>query len=116
MVTISPGLVLETAFCLAFFGFLKCGEFTSKSNTFNPLADLIMQDIQVFVHNRYFTFQLKSSKTDPFHRGVTVKYFATGKSICPFQLALLQTRTEMVARPRDPLFTTVAGTPGHGRS
>ena len=27
-------LVLQTAYCLAFFGFLRCGEFTSRSNTF----------------------------------------------------------------------------------
>ena len=29
-------LVLETAFCMAYFGFLRCGEFTCKSHIFDP--------------------------------------------------------------------------------
>ena len=33
-------LVLETAFCMAYFGFLRCGEFTCKSHIFDPLTDL----------------------------------------------------------------------------
>ena len=106
-------LVLETAFCLAFFGFLRCGEFTSWSNTVDPQTDLSIGDIQFHIHERYFTVQLKRSKTDPFRKGVTLKYFATKQSICPFQtmMALLQTRSDMAAQSHDPLFTTLTGVP-----
>ena len=106
-------LVLETAFCLAFFGFLRCGEFTSRSNTFDPLIDLRMCDIEMHANDRLFTLKLKSSKTDPFRRGVSLKYFETGQTLCPFQCmsALLQTRGEMAAQPCDPLFTLITGTP-----
>ena len=65
-------LVLETAFCLAFFGFLRCGEFTSRSNTFDTLTNLSIGDIQFHIHESYFTLQLKRSKTDPFRKGVTL--------------------------------------------
>ena len=87
-------LVLETAFSLAFFGFLRCGEFTSRSYTFDPLTYLSIGDIQFYIHKRYFTLQLKRSKKDRFRKGVTLKYFATKQNICPFQtmMALQQTR------------------------
>ena len=48
-------LVLETAFCLALFGFLRCGEFRNRYNTFDPLIDLSIGDIQFHIHDRYFT-------------------------------------------------------------
>ena len=41
--------VLETAFCLAFFGLFRCGEFPSQSNTFDPLTDLSIGDIQFHI-------------------------------------------------------------------
>ena len=87
-------LVLETTFSLAFFGFLRCGEFTSRSYTFDPLTYLSIGDIQFYIHKRYFTLQLKRSKKDRFRKGVTLKYFATKQNICPFQtmMALQQTR------------------------
>ena len=106
-------LVLETAFCLAFFGFLRCGEFTSKSNTFDPLSDLCIQDIQLHPGDHFFTLNLKVSKTDPFRRGISLTYFATGQPICPLtpMLALMQTRLAVSAQPQDPVFTTLTGTP-----
>ena len=106
-------LVLETAFCLALFGLLRCGEFRNRYNTFDPLIDLSIGDIQFHIHDRYFTLQLKISKTDPFRKGVTFKYFATKQNMCPFQtmMALLQTRNDMVAQSHDPLFTTLTRAP-----
>ena len=65
-------LVFETAFCMAFFGFLRCGEFTCKSHIFDPLTDLSIQDIQLSSDNSQFTLQLKVSKTDPLRRGVSI--------------------------------------------
>ena len=76
-------LVLETAFSLVFFGFLTCGEFTSRSNTFDPLIDLRMCDIEMQANDRLFTLQLKSSKTDPFRRGVSLTFFCDGADSLP---------------------------------
>ena len=106
-------LFLETAFCVAYFGFLRCGEFSSRSNTFDPLTYFSIGDIQFHTHERYFTLQLNRSKTDKFRKGVTLKYFATKQNICPFQtmMALLQTRNDMVAQSHDPLFITLSGEP-----
>ena len=86
---------------------------TSRSNTFDPLTDLSIGDIQFHIHERYFTLQLKRSKTDPFGKGVTLKYFATKQNICPFQtmMPLLQTRIDVVAQSHDPLFTTLTRAP-----
>ena len=77
------------------------------------LTDLSIGDIQFHIHDRYFTLQLNRSKTYPFCKGVTLKYFATKQNICPFQtmMALRQTRNDMVAQSHDPLFTTLTGAP-----
>ena len=82
---------------MAYFGFLRCGEFTCKSHIFDPLTDLSIQDIQLSKGNSQFTWQLKVSKTDPFRQGVSINYFSTGRVICPLQcmLALLHTRLTM---------------------
>ena len=106
-------LVLETAFCLAFWFFLRCGEFTSQSNTFDPNTDLTIGDIQMNMKDRVFTLLLKRSKTDPFRKGITIKYFATNPDICAFHVmqSLLRTRNATLAQPQDPLFSTRTGAP-----
>jgi len=106
-------LVLETAFCLAFWGFLRCGEFTNQSRTFDHNTDLTIGDIQMNMNDRFFTLLLKRSKTDPFRKGITIKYFATDHDICPVHVmqSLLHTRNDMLAQSQDPLFTTRTGAP-----
>jgi len=73
--------MLEAVFSLAFFGFLRCGEFTCTS-VFDQNYNPTMGDLQV-VDKSCLTLRLKSSKTDPFRRGVSIRLFKTGNNICP---------------------------------
>ena len=52
--------LLESVFFTAFYGFLRCGEFTTRCATFDPYRDLTMSD--VFVASDMFTVFLKHSK------------------------------------------------------
>ena len=64
-------LMMKCVCSMAYFGFLRCGEFTSKCRN-----DYIMfQDIWFAEDMSYYTLNLKSSKTDPFHQGVEIKIF-----------------------------------------
>ena len=64
-------LMMKCVCSMAFYGFLRCGEFTSRYG-----HDYIMfQDINFAEDLSYYTLNLKSSKTDPFHQGVKIKIF-----------------------------------------
>ena len=65
-----------------------------------------MGDITLDLKGESFTLNLKTSKTDPYRKGVEVVIFATGKSICPFSSMkkLMQIRKSYGARSYDPLF------------
>ena len=65
-------IMLEAAFTVAFFGFLRCGEFTCKS-VFDPDTNLTMEDVQIDETSSNIKLRLKSSKTDPFRRGVPLR-------------------------------------------
>lgn len=57
--------MLECACVVAYFGFLRCGEFTvSKPNSFDPSWNLCIGDVAV--HEDMCILTLKASKTDPF--------------------------------------------------
>lgn len=71
-------LMLETVCTIAFFGFLRCGEFTCKE-VFDPSIHLCISDLSIF--EDYVHLQLKISKTDPFRKGVIIKLFATDNII-----------------------------------
>ena len=78
---------LLTAVCLsAFFGFLRCGEFTVPTDSaFDPTINLCLGDLTF--HNNHANLLLKSSKTDPFRQGVTVPLFRNEAhtKLCPYQ-------------------------------
>ena len=58
-------LMLLCIFKMAFFGFLRCGEFTCRS-TNESSHFLRMQDISVDPLRKYFVIYLRASKCDPF--------------------------------------------------
>ena len=96
---------------LAFFGFLRCGEFTTKnSHTFDPQTDLCLGDISMSKSS--FNLQLKDSKTDIFRKGITIPYYATGKLACPVRLMKnhIDSRLKSGAKAEAPLFITAKGT------
>jgi hypothetical protein len=72
--------LMETARVIAFFGFLRCGEFTVLQS-FDPESNACSEDITI--NDDHPTLHLKSSKTDPFRLGINILLFATGSSVCP---------------------------------
>ena len=72
--------------CSAFFGFLRCGEFTVPSQSeYDPSTHLSLDDIAIDSADSPSLIQvsIKQSKTDPFHKGVQLFLAKTGKNICP---------------------------------
>ena len=99
--------LLEAVFFTAFYGFLRCGEFTTSTSVFNPLHDLTVGDLSV--RTNMYAVHLKHSKTDQDGRGADVVISSTNTGFCP----LVSLQRYMAARPRagrmDPLFLTEKG-------
>ena len=62
-VTPFENLMLEAAFCIAFFGFLRCGELTCRKE-FNSDFHLTMGDVTIADNATRIRLHLKTSKTD----------------------------------------------------
>ena len=58
--------LMWAASCIGFFGFLRCGEFTTNSNSFDPKVHLTLDDIKIDRHDNpsRMMVTIKSSKTD----------------------------------------------------
>ncbi len=95
-------LMLESALLTALYGFLRGGEFTTRTDTFNPSQDLTISDVTIYSH--YFTVYLKHSKTNK-NKEDTVILF------CPLSSMLAYLRSHPQAGPQDPLFSTEEGKP-----
>lgn len=77
--------MLECACTVAFFGFLRCGEFTVKRSTdFDPSRHLCVGDIRI--HDNMCTLTLKESKTDPFRKGITIQLHQMSQDPCPVKI------------------------------
>ena len=79
------------ACCLAFFGFLRCSEFTVPSQVgYNPAIHLSFSDIAVDDYNNPSTVvvSIKQSKTDPLGKGTTITLGATQNTLCPIKALL----------------------------
>ncbi|CAC5368456.1 unnamed protein product [Mytilus coruscus] len=85
-------ILLEAAGVTAYFGFLRCGEFTVL-HSFDSECNMCIEDIR-FLKDKV-TFHLKASKTDPFREvlpsklkilNVTDDYTVDGKEKCPLNL------------------------------
>ena len=103
--------MLWAACCLGFFGFLRSGEFTSDSNTYDPSWHLSIQDVTVdsISDLTILRVTLKGSKTDQVRKGTTIVVGKTGSHICPV-LAVLSYIARRGFAP-GPLFRHKDGTP-----
>ena len=84
-------IMLWAACCLAFFGFLRCGEFTVPSQTdYDPTIHLSLSDMVIDSRTSPTLIQvtIKQSKTDPFRQGCKLCLGKTGKDICPVSAIL----------------------------
>jgi len=74
-------ILMETACTIAFFGFLRCGEFTVHG-PFDPAVNLCIGDMQILEDSLILT--LKTPKTDPFRRGIAISLYKICANICPY--------------------------------
>lgn len=95
--------MLICVFKTAFYGFLRCGEFTCSKLQDNNFIRL--RDINVVPDKSCFHLCLRSSKTDPFGNGVIIKIFENS-SLAPVSTMqnFLQLRLLQGANPDSPLF------------
>jgi hypothetical protein len=103
--------MLQAVCNVAFFGFLRCGEFTCTS-VFKPTVNLCFGDVSFTEDHVLLT--LKASKTDPFRKGVVITLFDTQQSIInPYTILrrYCHMRELAGAAPTDPLFITQTGLP-----
>lgn len=109
-------LLIKTACTMAYFGFLRCGEFTCLTKRFDPGSNLCMSDITIYYHANVSVrarVVLKSSKTDPFRQGCEINLFPTNSILCPVRYIHLfcSVRQAMNAQANDPFFLMPNGQP-----
>ena len=76
--------MLKAACTMAFFGFLRCGEFTVDcERKFDAENNLCITDLEI--DDKLLRITLKKSKTDPFRRGITIPIYANDTLTCPVQ-------------------------------
>ena len=76
--------MLKAAVTMAFFGMLRVSEYTCRdAHHYDVDTTLLRRD--VYVMRDMALVHLKSSKTDPFRTGVTIRIAATRRSSCPGQ-------------------------------
>lgn len=102
-------MMLESVLLTAFYGFLRGGEFSTRTDSFNPSHDLTISDVSVFSH--HFTIFLKHSKSDRNREGASVYISETNSAFCPLSSMSAYLRSRPQARPEDPLFATEEGKP-----
>ena len=102
---------LIAMFLLAYFGLLRCSEFTTRGVSFNPQINPRVCDLQILNADtiRYF---IKQSKTDQSKKGHSVFIFNIASPLLPFQtLAHYLAYRSSIASPSEPLFATDDGKP-----
>ena len=106
--------LMKATSCIAFFGFLRCGEFTCQKS-FSSKENLCWGDLILSPECNKLILTIKVSKTDPFRQGIDIAIFKTGGRCCPVQ-AFLDYRSSRqhrfpIPKPSDPLFLTPTGKP-----
>ncbi len=80
-------LTLQCMCSLAYFGFLRCGEFTIRSLINDSDSCLKCKDVSFASDNSMFCLTLPTSKTDPFRVGVDIPIYRNNSRVtCPVLL------------------------------
>lgn len=98
-------VMVWAACCVAFFGFLRVGEFTVPEDAgFDPMVHLSRSDVQIDETRQPHILQvdIKQSKTDPFRKGISLFLGQTGKGLCPVEA--LRGYLRVRGRAAGPLF------------
>ncbi|XP_049341529.1 uncharacterized protein LOC111192746 [Astyanax mexicanus] len=103
---------LESMFLLAFFGFLRCSEFTTSTTSHNPAFHPCLSDLSS-LDERTLTFRIKRSKTDQLGISAPIYLFKLTSPLSPYEpiTAYLSHRLTHQASPDNPLFVTESGSP-----
>ena len=102
-------VMLRAALCLAFYGFLRGGEFTTpRWGIFNSAIHATPADVSLSTTN--LRFHIKQSKTDQHAFGHTVSLGATGGKQCPVHI-IRHYLTHYLTGPQQPLFIHCNGKP-----
>ncbi|KAK0142945.1 hypothetical protein N1851_018939 [Merluccius polli] len=102
--------VLESMFLLAFFGFLRCSEFTVSTSKYNPSCHASISDISIQSTDTLI-YHLKCSKTNQSGLPQPIYLFRLDSYISPFEPIQEYTNSRLASRasPQDPLFVTETG-------
>ena len=79
-------VMLWAAMLTAFFGFLRVSEYTSNLvKSFDPDTTLCFRDVTLDAPSNTITIKIKASKTDPFHKGVSITLCRNYSTLCPVE-------------------------------
>ena len=79
------------ACCTGFFGFLRSGEFTTSTSTYDATTHLSLADVKVdgIINPTVLYLRIKSSKTDQFRQGQTLRIGATNSTVCAVRAMMI---------------------------
>lgn len=102
--------MLLVAFTFAFWGLLRCGEFTCRGlGNFDPLFDLTVNAVAWLDKGESFALSLKRSKTDVFRKGVSILYTRLKEPVCPVSALNRFSDVRGPTLPLDPLLKCANG-------
>ena len=104
--------LIWAAYCIGFFGFLRCGEFlVPDRSVFDPNTHLLLRDVSFGSSGKVWSFVLtiKASKIDQFRKGAHFVLGATSSDLCP--VAALFNYLAHRGRTPGPLFQLEDGKP-----
>ena len=102
--------VLESMFLLAFYGFLRCSEFTAPSLVYQPTQHASLSDISIQSADTLI-FHLKLSKTNQSGQPQPIYLFRLDSFLSPYEPIrnYVTSRLANRASPQDPLFVSETG-------
>lgn len=109
------GVNIECAICVAFSGFLRCGEFTWNSwESYKSSQHSLSRKHVKFHTNGSVTLTLPASKTDPYRTGTVIQLVPSISPLCPVKALTKLFRLHPKGED-DPLSSRSIGGPFNGQ-